>query len=506
MGFLRYANARVVHSYHLPDGGWDNVRVASGKVRADRDLVDQASKILNAEFSPSKYLLTHATIVASVDTMPVPGVKLGSAVVDGKKVVRKTAAFRIKPECDPYINNNLDSWSRPVLLKSYPTFIGGHSFLEHVQVEELSKGRILDAVARDLGDSVYVDILIANDRKHTELIRDIESGKLATLSMGCSIDGSTCTKCGHWAADETEMCEHVRFAKGNTFYDERGQKHRIAELCGDESLDPTGGVTFIEASWVEVPAFKGAVARNIVTVSSDREASVTRKLSTVFTSPVPRVDAGLIQKAAFLKTSTEDGSFDDSTLEDFGGTPDETPNDGPSPEPAKEEKNPFADVEDDVAKALIDRVKRRVKDQLSRSDSKGDAEPSSDPNDTIIKQGQVDPGRIRDYVSRVANQRAKLASAKIYKAALRGIVTTSATDIDMVERIATLNQELGIFIPQIVYQTGLRVGPLEKYGSLDEFLSVASKTLGRVPTTVETKTLIRLGSLLSAHKNRRTAE
>jgi hypothetical protein len=57
--------------------------------------------------------------------------------------------------------------------------------------------------------------------------------------------------------------------KGNTFYDEKGAKHRIAELCGDVTLDPTGGVQFIEASWVKVPAFKGAVARNLITLSSD---------------------------------------------------------------------------------------------------------------------------------------------------------------------------------------------------------------------------------------------
>lgn len=190
MAFLRYANARVVNTTNLNNGGWDNIRVASGRVRTDRNLVEQASKILGTEFDPSKYLLTHATIVASVDTIPVPGEKVGSAVVGGKKVVRKTASYRVKPECDAFINNNLDSFSRPVLLKAYPTFVGGHSFLEHVQIEELSKGRILDAVARDIGDSVYVDILVANDRKHSQLIRDIESGELSTLSMGCFLPGT----------------------------------------------------------------------------------------------------------------------------------------------------------------------------------------------------------------------------------------------------------------------------------------------------------------------------
>ena len=189
MGFLRYANAKTVHPYTTGQG-WDNVRVAAAQTRMDRSLVDQASKILNEQFDPSRYLLSHATIVASVDTVDVPKARLGSAKVDGKIINRKTTAYRIKPECEQYINNNFDSWARPVLLKSYKTFIGAHNFLEHVQIENLSKGRILDAVARDIGDSVYIDILIATDRKHRELVKDIESGELTTLSMGCFLPGT----------------------------------------------------------------------------------------------------------------------------------------------------------------------------------------------------------------------------------------------------------------------------------------------------------------------------
>jgi len=135
---------------------------------------------------------------------------------------------------------------------------------EHVQIEEQSKGRIIDAAARDIGDSIYVDILIATDRRHASLIRDIESGRMGTMSMGCSVTETQCTKCGNVAADETEMCEHIKYAKGNYEYDSHGNKYRVAELCGHTTLDPTGGVTFIEASWVAVPAFQGAVMRNVL--------------------------------------------------------------------------------------------------------------------------------------------------------------------------------------------------------------------------------------------------
>lgn len=472
MPFLRYANARVTHPRVL-DSLWDNVRVASGSVRADRNLVEQASKILKDEFSPSKYLLTHATIVASVDTVPGPDTKLGRSTSNGKQVVRKTANYRIKPVCDKYINNNLDAWSRPVLLKSYPTFIGAHSFVEHVQIEDLSKGRIIDAVARDIGDSVYIDILVANDRKHKDLIRDIESGKLATLSMGCSIDGSTCTKCGHWAADETEFCDHIRYEKGNVFYDENGQKHRVAELCGDESLDPTGGVTFIEGSWVAVPAFTGAVARNILTIDgdSDKDKKTARRIEQVFTSPAPTADPNAMIKAA---SDRQAGMFD------------EAPPESPAPAPTAPEPSPLSGLQDELKKFVLENVKEQLKTEIQKSKIEEQVLPDSDaPNDTVIKQ------------ARVAGFR------RMYTASLREIVRNSSGEVELINRIATLNSEIGLKVPVSVYRAMLRIGARNSYPDLQSFLRAASRALGRQPTPTEARTMVRLASLVEAHRSTR---
>lgn len=494
MPMLRTARAAVT-AVRLYDGGWDNVRVASGQSRSGRSLVDQASKILKAEFDPSKYLLTHCTIVASVDTYKVPGVKIGSATVDGKKVLRKTDEFRIKPDCDVYINNNLDSWSRPVLLKSYKTFVGGHNFQEHVQIEELSKGRLLDAVARDIGTSVYVDILIATDRKHTELIKDIESGEMSTLSMGCSIDGSTCTKCGHWAADETEMCEHIRYAKGNVFYDEKGQRHRIAELCGDVSLDPTGGVTFIEASWVKVPAFKGAVARNIVTLTNGDNDKTARVLNvnTAFES-VSKADPEAVLKAASLSfVAGEDYVPDDMPSED-------TSDQGSEPPPSEPKKSPFEDVENELTTELINKVKKRVKDQLTNENG-GTPVPYPGDNNNLSREAKQALRRAHDLLKKTQRE-VRVAKVATYRAAIREVMASSIEEVELVNRIATLNKELGISVPQIVYRVALKVGPTQKYSGLDAFLGACRDVMGTQPTVTETKTLIRLGNLLSTFAKR----
>jgi hypothetical protein len=190
MAFLKYATAQVVRP-QVSGKAWGKMRKASvSKGELSTSLIDQATEVLGESFDPAKYLLTHCTIVASVDVESVPNVKLGSVTEDGQKIMRKYSDYRVTTETQKFANHNFDCWSREVLLKSYKTFVGGHNFQEHVQLEELSKGRIIDAVARDIGPSVYVDILVATDRKHTQLIEDILSGKMSTLSMGCFRPGT----------------------------------------------------------------------------------------------------------------------------------------------------------------------------------------------------------------------------------------------------------------------------------------------------------------------------
>jgi hypothetical protein len=240
MAFLKYARADVTQPSWSIDYWGNFVQRARGRVRtasSSPNLVAQASEILQDQFSPEKYLLTHATIVASVDTSEVSNVKLGNVSEMGRRVNRRWANYHILPKCDIYINNNHDAWDRPVLLKSYRTFVGAHNFVEHVQIEDQSKGRIIDAAARDIGDSVYVDILIATSRRHASLIRDIESGRMGTMSMGCSVTETICTKCGNVAADETEMC----FPPGTRVLLADGRYVPIEEIVeGDAVVTHTG--------------------------------------------------------------------------------------------------------------------------------------------------------------------------------------------------------------------------------------------------------------------------
>lgn len=266
MAFLKQASIKIENPEVSVDS-W--VGSKTNKVRTAGDRIIEYKKII-ADFDPNGYLLTHCTIVASVDVEDAP--KAVHFVSDKTKNEYSKLAGRkdyyITPDTMKYVNANGDSWSRELLKKSYKTFVGAQNYVEHVQDPVLSKGRILDAVIRevDSNKSLFVDILVATNKKHKDLVNKIKTGELTTLSMGSIVAFTICTECGRVASDETELCHHIKFFKRNKFISENDGKQRpIAELCG-HFLYPESN-EFIEGSWVETPAFKGAVMRNEIEVS-----------------------------------------------------------------------------------------------------------------------------------------------------------------------------------------------------------------------------------------------
>jgi hypothetical protein len=198
----------------------------------------------------SKYLLSHVTIMASVMTEGDP------------------YDYLIKPECSYFVNNNDDAWENTVLKMSYRSFVGAFNFLEHYQNSKAAKGHILDAVLRKIkisGDVwvYFVDLLVATDLAQEDLVHKIRTEKIKYLSMGCVTDIVICSYCNQHVTDNGNYCSHLQYNKGQFLPDDDGIPRRVAELCGHKSM-PNGGVKFIEASWVAIPAFPGASLRGIV--------------------------------------------------------------------------------------------------------------------------------------------------------------------------------------------------------------------------------------------------
>ena len=322
MGMYRFGNANLAQASVSPDQ-WTN-RVYKDACKNGQCRMKTAKSVI-AKYSPDKYLLSHCTIIASVDV----------DLADPKKA---NSDYLIHPEFSKFVNNNGDAWTKGVLKNSYKTFVGGENYLEHVQIPELSKGKIIDAVPREIvigkdkeGKELtthYIDILVATDRKHNDLIRKIEANELNSLSMGCLIKFSICSKCGNKAVDETQACEHVRYQKNNMFFDDNGVQRKIAELCGHES-EPDS-VKFIEASWVRQPAFTGAVLRSFVEPSQE----IMAKLETACKTQPYKSKPG-----DYLKAAMDKGLIADSK-DAFDPGPPEPKEDAPAEEPPAEEPEP----------------------------------------------------------------------------------------------------------------------------------------------------------------------
>jgi len=274
--------------------------------------------------------------------------------------------------------HNSDGFERKLLASVYKTFIGGENYVEHIQIPELSRGKLVDAVIRDVGGSLYCDILVATDRKHTRLIQDIEFERLTTLSMGCIVAFTICTKCGNVAVDDTDLCPCIKYSKGDSFIDASGHRRRIAELCGHHSQPDS--VQFIEASWVRDPAFVGAVLRNILEVDSTTHPEMARKIQVAYEVGVRRLPPEQIAKVASviqLPKNARKLAFDFDTPDD-GGDKKDNGGDAPST-PGKKDK-----LVDELSNELLDKAKEKARSQMFPKDAPTVPQNLEDTNQSII--------------------------------------------------------------------------------------------------------------------------
>lgn len=484
MGFLKTAKAKVLRPA-ITGADWGQVRREAG----DQSFGNRIARVVSSEFSPDKYLLSHATIVASVDVVDGPG-SLGRSLDHGLEIDRKYQDYYVTPETAQFVNNNGDCWSRQTLLNTYKTFIGGHNFVEHLQIPELSKGTIVDAVARDIGPSLYVDILVATDRKHTDLVRAIQARQVNAMSMGCTVAFTQCTQCGNVAADETQMCPHVKYMKRQFFVDPQGVKRIVAELCGHAS-DPDS-VKFIEASWVANPAFTGAVLRNVLTAE---EAKLHEgRIQVAFSAPKSAIDPLAMQRAAAQAL----GFFEAPQVEGEG----QGAGQGQAAPAAPAVKDPVSDavtkLEDQIRTKVVDEINRRV-----------EGEPASAPNpsagaDSLVKQASASPywRKAAKVVHAYTNDSA--TTLKILKGlmlqrehgwqSLRS-ASFSKREVLAVSRMSdVLNQSLRAG-DNSLYRTILATGGPADYPDLSSFLAACRRVLGRDLTKGDADTLVSKGRL-----------
>ena len=165
----------------------------------------------------------------------------------------------------------------------------------------------------------------------------------------------------------------------------------------------------------------------------------------------------------------------------FGGDDAEAKDDAAAkPEAAPAEADPFKNLEDEVTQHVLKKVQDGLKQKLQQGKNQevpNDTETSS-TDETLSKQ----------------------ASAKTaYVNGLSALVKTARSDIDLIDRVASYNQSLGVSIPTEIYRAAVRVGSTARYGSVRRFLTACRGCLGRELSEAEANTMIRLGKLLEVH-------
>lgn len=483
MAFRKTAFATVAKS-GINFKGWQDVCEKAGKFHART-----AKKVVLETFDPKEFLLSHVTIMSSVDTENGPG-KLGKQMIRGMEIDRRFPDYYITPGTSHHVNNNQDSWERKLLLATYPTFIGAQNYLEHLQVPEMSKGRIVDAAARDIGESVYIDILVATNRKHRPLIASIENGTLSTLSMGAVVAYTQCSKCGNVAQDETQLCPCIRFAKGNDFFDALGVRRKIAELCGHYT-DPTS-CQFIEASWVANPAFKGAVLRNIL--SPEEVAAIGgEKTLIAFSKPVKVNNPFAIPKAASLKKA------------DFGvgqQTPEES-------EATKEDtKDPIRGIVEDLTNAIHEQVIKKIREEIGKGEADSANAIDLNGNDNLIRAALEHP-EWRGVAKKVASA---IPDRPLMKKVLAGLIlhkndgyagliksgNYSGKELLIIARMVDMLSKRSIVAGDTrLYRTVLKVGGMRPYSNIESYLSACRQVVGRDLNSDEVSILIDRGRLFA---------
>lgn len=284
-----------------------------------------------ATIDPEKFIYIHTTIMA--------GVK----VADN--------GFWITPETEKYANDNNDAWTCDDLLKDYPSFRSATTFVEHDQNLERAKGKCIDAIARKMADTVLVDVLFSVDRRHKDLVANIESGIINAVSMGCSTEKTMCSICGNESKDPSQYCSHIRMGnKGRSFRTDDGKVRRAVEICKNNR--------FFDVSVVANPAFAGAVFRKILSSTDNSEVS-RHLLANILTS---KIESGLMGQDNMMKAASADSPVQihvtpTGTILVASGDAEYTIHDALEPEQIELFKNLKAEKkEDDVSCSVLERM------------------------------------------------------------------------------------------------------------------------------------------------------
>jgi hypothetical protein len=255
------------------------------KDSSTKEAVDKEADFqVVATIDTDKFLYIHSTIMAGVKP--------------------EENGYWITSDTEKFINDNNDAWTCTDLISDYKSFKRATTFVEHDQRLENARGKCVDVIARDMGDTVLIDVLFSVDRRHKDLVANMENGIINAVSMGCTTAKTVCSICGNEASDPNAYCEHLKAGnKGRIFKTADGKSRRSAEICKNN--------TFFDISLVANPAFAGAVFRKIL---SSSEIS-NHLLANILNS---KIEAMYEDNCVMLKAASKDSDVANISIKQNG--------------------------------------------------------------------------------------------------------------------------------------------------------------------------------------------
>jgi hypothetical protein len=206
-------------------------------------------------------------------------------VLPDRRSVREASrrvGFRIRPgflytqvrAISARVNQNYDGWPSYELKRAHSTFLGKPCYVNHENFDpKLARGRVVASRYVENGADKYVEVIQEIDAaRFPKLAHEIRTGGLDSVSMGAEAGFTICSVCSNKATDEENMCDHVRFHKGEYLMDEHGEPKLVYESCHD--------LGFFELSYVFDPADETAVVTKVLVASrSGMKRSARRVLA-----------------------------------------------------------------------------------------------------------------------------------------------------------------------------------------------------------------------------------
>lgn len=161
------------------------------------------------------------------------------------------------------VNQNYDGWPSNELRQAAHTFVGKPVFVNHENFDpKKARGVVVAARYVENGRDKYIETVMEIDAKNFPLLaKEIKTGGLDSVSMGAEAGFTICSACGNKAFDEPDMCDHIKYHKGETIRTHNRKTGKVEDKLVYESCHKLG---FFELSYVFDPADETAVASKVI--------------------------------------------------------------------------------------------------------------------------------------------------------------------------------------------------------------------------------------------------